>query len=427
MARKTQQKLKRVKTVHTSNLKKSRRKEASSRAKASNSTVHYLQEKSPRIQQRTVGMENFLHSLGERLNQIESQFGKTVQDLGAQLHGKGSSPHPLETKLQEQLKEIKKEFGNQIHELAQTLDQALPDNLSLKTEKSNQSLVQRLFHWRPSLPHWLSSDGAKESFEKLIHEEIDPFGRDPEFEEFVKPLFSFLYYKYWRISTHGLENIPTKGRALLVGNHSGTLAYDGSMIRVAVSNEHPSGRDVRFLVEDFVYYLPFIGTFMYRVGGVRASRENAERLLNSDHLVAVFPEGVKGIGKYYSQRYHLQRFGRGGFIKLAIRTKSPIIPVAVIGAEEIHPILYKSSLLAKPLGIPYLPITPTLPWLGPLGFLPLPSKWSIYFGEPIDLSHYKESTLKDELQIHKLSEMVRGKIQDMVTEGLKKRRSVWFG
>jgi 1-acyl-sn-glycerol-3-phosphate acyltransferase len=180
-------------------------------------------------------------------------------------------------------------------------------------------------------------------------------------------------------------------------------------------------------VEDFVYYLPFLGTAMYRLGGVRASRDNAELLLNMNHLVAVFPEGVKGIGKRYSKRYHLQRFGRGGFIKLAIRTGSPIIPVAVIGAEEIHPILYKSSLLAKPLGIPYVPITPTLPWLGPLGLIPLPSKWSIYFGKPIDLKHYGKKALEDELQIHKLSEMVRQKIQEMITDALKKRRSVWWG
>lgn len=256
---------------------------------------------------------------------------------------------------------------------------------------------------------------------------FDPFGRDPEFEQTLKPFFDFLYYRYWRISTFGLENVPSEGRALLVANHSGTLPWDGSMLRVAVSNDHPSQRDVRFLVEDFVYYLPFVGTYMYRVGGVRASRDNAERLLESDHLVAVFPEGVKGIGKHFSKRYHLQRFGRGGFIKLALTTNSPIIPVGIIGAEEIHPIIYKSSFLAKPLGIPYIPITPTLPWLGLLGLIPLPSKWSIYFGKPIDLSKYGKKALNDELLIHQLSEMVRKNIQNMITEELKKRRSIWTG
>lgn len=263
-------------------------------------------------------------------------------------------------------------------------------------------------------------------YEALLKEKIDPFGRDPAFEQKVKPLFDFLYYRYWRLTSYGLENIPSEGRALLVSNHSGTLPWDGSMIRLSVTNDHPSGRDVRFLVEDFVYYLPFIGSWMYRLGGVRASRENAERLLKSNHLVTVFPEGVKGIGKAFSQRYHLQRFGRGGFIKLAIKTKSPIIPVAVIGAEEIHPMIYRSTFLAKPLGIPYIPVTPTLPWLGLLGFVPLPSKWSLYYGKPIDLSQYQDR-IDDELLIHRLSEEVRQKIQEMVTEGLKKRRSVWWG
>jgi 1-acyl-sn-glycerol-3-phosphate acyltransferase len=287
-----------------------------------------------------------------------------------------------------------------------------------------------LFGWlKKIIPTFglLGHDTSRKTFQSIWNEEIDPFGRDPAFEDKLKPFLGFLYHKYWRTSTHGLENIPSKGRGLLVANHSGALPYDGSMLRYAISMDHPSGRDVRFLVEDFVYFLPFIGTYMYRVGGVRASRDNAERLLKRDHLVAVFPEGVKGIGKKYSERYHLQRFGRGGFIKLAIKTNSPIIPVAIIGAEEIHPIIYKSSLLAKPLGIPYVPITPTLPLLGPLGLIPLPSKWAIYFGKPIDLGKYGKKTLEDELQIHKLSEMVRQKIQAMITEALKKRRSVWWG
>lgn len=260
-----------------------------------------------------------------------------------------------------------------------------------------------------------------------LAEEFDDFGRDEAFEKKLKPFFDFLYYHYWRIKTVGLENIPKRGRGLLVANHSGTLPWDGAMIRLAVTNDHPKKRDVRFLVEDFVYYLPFLGTYMYRIGGVRASPENAERLLNSDHLVAVFPEGVKGIGKYYSERYQLQRFGRGGFIKLALKTGSPIIPIAVVGAEEIHPLLYKSSVLAKPLGIPYLPITPTLPLLGPLGFIPLPTQWTIYFGKPIDLSPYGKKALHDELLIHQLSEKVRQTIQEMLSTGVKKRRSVWRG
>lgn len=383
--------------------------------------IHYLANRNPQIRKKTQGIESLVQGLGKKLIGIETEIGKQLQQLKSII-----TKDPLNTneaKIQQKIINLQQEFNQKINDIAKSFEKTGMPNIANTPKEAG--ILEKIWGWLPSFTN-LFKDNQK-TFEKIYNEEFDPFGRDPAFELKLKPIFDFLFYKYWRIATHGLENIPSKGRGLLVANHSGTLAYDGTMLRVAVSNEHPSGRDVRFLVEDFVYYLPFIGTTMYRVGGVRASRDNAERLLNTDHLVAVFPEGVKGIGKYYAQRYHLQRFGRGGFIKLAIRTKSPIIPVAVIGAEEIHPILYKSSLLAKPLGIPYVPVTPTLPILGPLGLIPLPSKWSIYFGEPIDFSQYGPATLKNELKIHKLSEMVRQKIQGMVTAGLKKRRSVWFG
>ena len=386
--------------------------------------ISYLEEVSPRVKKRAEDFESVIQDLGKRLSSLEKKIHSNIESLQKGLSTKKSNGTQAEEELQKQIEAIKKGLEGQINEISSAVEK----NLKVKLpKKQSVSMWDKLTGWVPDFKRLLPLRDPQKEFEELWNEEIDPFGRDPAFEEKVKPIFDFLFHKYWRIQTHGVENIPSNGRALLVSNHSGTLAYDGSMIRMAVSTDHPSERDVRFLVEDFVYYLPFIGSYMYRLGGVRASRDNAEQLLKTDHLVAVFPEGVKGIGKYFSERYHLQRFGRGGFIKLAIRTKSPIIPVAVIGAEEIHPILYKSSLLAKPLGIPYLPITPTLPLLGPLGFLPLPSKWSIYFGEPIDLSEYGEETLKDELKIHKLSEMVRSTIQGMVTEGLKRRRSIWFG
>lgn len=258
--------------------------------------------------------------------------------------------------------------------------------------------------------------------------EVDEFGMDPSFMQKVKPLFDFLYYKYWRVSVDGLKNVPSRGQGLIVSNHSGTLPYDGTMIAASIMNDHASRHDVRFLVEDFVYHFPFLGTLMYRIGGVRACPENAERLLSKGHLVTVFPEGIKGIGKHYKHRYHLQRFGRGGFIKLALKTNTPIIPTAVIGAEEIHPLLYKSTVLARPLGVPYIPVTPTLPWLGPLGLIPLPSKWKIIFGEPIHFKNqYGPEDCEDQLLVNRLSETVRGKIQEMIVEELKNRRSVWFG
>jgi 1-acyl-sn-glycerol-3-phosphate acyltransferase len=256
---------------------------------------------------------------------------------------------------------------------------------------------------------------------------VDDFGLDPRFEEMVQPLFDFMYSKWWRVEAMGLENIPASGRALLVGNHSGMLPWDGAMIKHAVRMHHPAHREVRPLVEDFVYHLPFLGALMARIGGVRACQENAERLLRKDELVAVFPEGVKGIGKLYRYRYQLQRFGRGGFVKLCLRTGAPLIPVSVVGAEEIHPIIARADFLARPLKTPLVPITPTLPLLGPLGLVPLPTKWFIHFGRPVDLSAYGEGALNDELLINRITSEVRAQIQEQIYEQLKKRQSVFFG
>jgi len=257
---------------------------------------------------------------------------------------------------------------------------------------------------------------------------VDEFGRDPMYAARVEPLIRFIYEKYFRVELEGCEHIPHVGRGLIVANHSGTVPYDGAMIMYAVRKEHGSHREVRPLVEDFVFHFPYLGTFINRIGGVRACQENAERLLLQDQLVAVFPEGIKGIGKLYRERYQLQRFGRGGFIKLALRTDSPIIPAAVVGAEEIHPMLTKVSWLAKSVGIPYIPITPTFPWLGPRGLVPRPTKWYLRFGEPLPFNtEYGARGAEDRILVNRLSEQVRSRIQEMVDERLSRRRSVLFG
>lgn len=255
---------------------------------------------------------------------------------------------------------------------------------------------------------------------------VDEFGRDPVYAARIEPLLDFLYNSYFRVETSGLDNVPDQGRALLVANHSGTLPYDGAIMMHAVRRE--LGRDVRPLVEDFVFHFPYLGTFINRIGGVRACQENAQRLLDDDQLVGVFPEGVKGIGKLYKQRYKLQRFGRGGFIKLALRTGSPIVPVGIVGAEEIHPMLTKVTWLAKSMGVPYVPITPTFPWLGPLGLVPLPSKWFMCFGEPMDLAgDYGADAANDRILVNRLAETVRARIQEMIDDALSKRASVVGG
>jgi 1-acyl-sn-glycerol-3-phosphate acyltransferase len=257
-------------------------------------------------------------------------------------------------------------------------------------------------------------------------EEVDDFGKDPVYEKKVEPFFDFLYEHYFRVECEGIGGIPAEGRCLLVANHSGTLPYDGMMIKTAVKREHPQHRDVRWLAEDFLFHFPFLGSFTNRIGAVRACQENAERLLEQESLTAVFPEGVKGIGKLFTKRYQLQRFGRGGFIKLALRTRSPIIPVAVIGAEETNPMLLRIEYLSHVMGIPYIPVTPTFPLLGPLGLIPLPTKWKIIFGAPVAFDYGAEAA-DDEMLVGRLAEEIRGEIQAMLDRAVKQRASVWLG
>jgi 1-acyl-sn-glycerol-3-phosphate acyltransferase len=212
---------------------------------------------------------------------------------------------------------------------------------------------------------------------------------------------------------------------MLVSNHAGILPWDGTMISLAIQREHPQPRYPRFLVLDWAFTLPFVSTTMRKVGGVVASPYNASRLLEEDELVAVFPEGAKGAGKDFSERYRLQRFGRGGFVEIALRAGAPIIPVAVVGSEEIYPKVGESRLLARATGAPYFPITPTFPLLGPLGAIPLPSKWRIAFGEPIRTDTFGEDAAEDRALVFELSERVRDEIQRMVYENLVRRGSAF--
>ncbi|XXY50400.1 lysophospholipid acyltransferase family protein [Sorangium sp. So ce269] len=259
-------------------------------------------------------------------------------------------------------------------------------------------------------------------------EEVDEFGFDPKSEARYRPLFDFLYRHYFRIDLEGIEHIPGEGRCVVVSNHSGgPIPYDGLMLRAAVRREHPAQRELRWLADDFVYYLPFAGTLMNRLGAVRACQENAERLLAGERLIAVFPEGAKGSGKLYKDRYQLQRFGRGGFIRLCLRTRTPLVPCAIVGAEETNPLLYRVEHLTRALGIPYLPITPTFPALGPLGLVPAPTKWKIRLAEPVRFDAYGPEAADDEILVRRLAERVRATIQGLLDDTLATRKSVWFG
>ena len=258
-------------------------------------------------------------------------------------------------------------------------------------------------------------------------EEVDEFGRDAKYTETIRPLLEFLYTVWWRVEPAGVDNVPAEGPALVVANHSGVLPWDGVMITLALRHEHPARRECRMLVLDMFALLPFLAPALARTGAVRACPENGERLLRAGELVGVFPEGVKGVGKRYRDRYKLARFGRGGFVRLALRTSAPIVPCAVVGAEEIHPVLAKADWVGRPFGLPYFPITPSFPLLGPLGVVPLPAKWSIDFADPIPTAEYGPAGAEDPILVNRLSEQVRSVIQRMIEGRLARRRSVWFG
>jgi 1-acyl-sn-glycerol-3-phosphate acyltransferase len=258
-------------------------------------------------------------------------------------------------------------------------------------------------------------------------EEVDDFGLDPGFERKVLPGLELLYRRYFRVQIEGMDHVPRTGRGVIVDNHSGAIPLDGVMLRTALRLDHPGVRDLRWLAEDFLFYLPFAGVFMNRIGAVRACPENAERLLSRDGLVAVFPEGVHGIRKLFSERYQLQRFGRGGYIRLCLRMRAPLIPCAIIGGEETNPLVYRFDRLAEFLKLPYLPVTPTFPWLGPLGLIPAPARWKIRFGEPLSFENYGPEAAEDDVLVGRLSERVRTSIQSLLDTGLRERKSVWFG
>jgi 1-acyl-sn-glycerol-3-phosphate acyltransferase len=254
--------------------------------------------------------------------------------------------------------------------------------------------------------------------------EVDEFGMDEIVLRRARPILDLLCDHYWRIDFYDADRIPTAQPCLLVANRSGLLPYDGLMISHAISRIHSIQRP-RFLVSDWLVTLPFVQPYLARLGGVRACRENAERLIRSGKSVVAFPEGQKGAATVFRERYRLQRFGRGGVVRMALETGVPIVPIGVIGAEEAHPILFKWGLPARALGLPFFPVTPTFPLLGPLGFLPLPTKWIIRIGEPIRFDHLDPEAAKDELLISRMTEELRGQIQTLVDTGLSDRQSIW--
>jgi 1-acyl-sn-glycerol-3-phosphate acyltransferase len=257
--------------------------------------------------------------------------------------------------------------------------------------------------------------------------EVDEFGFDPDLTDNVLlNLIRPLYERYFRVEARGIERVPNEGGALIVANHSGTLPLDALMTQVALWDHHPVGRHLRMLAADVVFTMPYVGSYARKAGHTLACNPDALRLLGGGEVVGVWPEGFKGIGKPFSERYRLQRFGRGGFVSAALRTGTPIIPTAIVGAEEIYPKIGDIKPLARLLNVPYVPVTPTFPWLGPAGLIPLPSKWYIVFGEPIETSGYDPAAADDPMLVFNLTDQVRESIQDTLYRVLLQRRSVFF-
>lgn len=261
--------------------------------------------------------------------------------------------------------------------------------------------------------------------------DIDEWGRSERMRELARTLYRPIYETWHRVEWEGLDKIPTEGGALLVSNHAGAIPSDAPSIMHGIETE--LGRPVYGLADEMFKRLPLVGLLWSRVGGVLAHPDNAYRLLREQQQLAlVFPEGTKGTGKSYQDRYQLRRFGRGGYVQIAMRAGVPIVPIAVVGAEEAMPILWKSPQLAKLVGLPYVPLTANMlafgPVLGPLGaLLDLPSKIRLRVLDPVhfdvepDLPRYSRSRIMDE------SEAIRQRIQEALLDMLRHRESVWFG
>lgn len=265
---------------------------------------------------------------------------------------------------------------------------------------------------------------ASPDLEDRIHRAIpelnasgyDPWGLDPNTVHMAAAVFSILYRHYFRVEVVGTENVP-QGKAMLVANHGGQIPLDGVMIALSLLVDAEPPRIVRAMVERWVPVVPFISTFFIRVGEIIGHPKNCRELLNRGHSVLVFPEGAKGSGKLYKDRYQLQKFGTG-FLRLALETGAPIVPVAVIGSEETYPGIMDLKPLAKLFGAPYFPVTPLFPWLGFLGMIPMPAKITIRYGKAIQLKLQPDAS---EQEIQNGVDFVKNALQNEINLGLEIR------
>ncbi len=295
---------------------------------------------------------------------------------------------------------------------------AAQDALGRTAGQVGRFLRDRLGVDAQQLDRWMSFTGDRLTGEY----DVDSFGFDEELTETVLlPALRPLYRHWFKVDVRGVENIPDNGSALLVANHSGTVPVDSLMTQLAVHDEHHASRHLRTLGATLVFQLPVVSALARKGGSTLACADDVQALLGAGELVGVWPEGFKGTGKPFSERYQLQRFGRGGFVSAALRTGAPIVPCSIVGAEEIYPMVANAGYVARLLGLPYFPITPTFPWLGPLGLVPLPSKWIIEFGEPIRTDDYGADAADDPMAVFDLTDHVRDTIQHTLHDLLELR------
>ena len=260
--------------------------------------------------------------------------------------------------------------------------------------------------------------------------QVTDWGRSERVEDFFdKTIYQWLYRYWFRVECEGIEHVPGAGGALLVSNHSGALPPDAPMIAKALKDEHPQGRPMHMTIEHFFKGYPGFSMLLPKIGGVPAHPANVHRLLHDEEqLVLVFPEGRKGTDKLYSERYQLRRFGRGGFVEAAMRARVPIVPIAVVGAEEAMPIFAHLRFLQRLTGLLYFPITPTFPHMGLVGFIGyLPAKFKIRFLKPIPTANLGDAPWEDRGLVQTISEEIRRRIQEELHDMLSTRTSVWLG
>ncbi|MCL2825537.1 MAG: 1-acyl-sn-glycerol-3-phosphate acyltransferase [Polyangiaceae bacterium] len=250
---------------------------------------------------------------------------------------------------------------------------------------------------------------------------------DSAFDKHAERVVDLLYDRYFRVSVVGAHHVPTQGRAMVLANHALPFPYDGVMLRAALRREQPTSREVRWMAEDHWFLMPMIGPMLRRMGALSAREANAADVLHRDQLLVGFPEGADGAARLYKDKHRLQRFARDGFVKAGLRASAPVVPCVIVGAEESMPMLYSLKMLARPMGMPFIPVTPTFPALGLFGLIPAPTKWLIVFGDPFRFDKQDPAAADNPALVNQLTARVRATMQTMLDKAYAARRSHWFG